>query len=157
MKELKEMTYNNNYYYFLLFDNKYRSKSNSFSLLFRYVVQKEKMKQLISSKYPSNLMFFSDFSTPISTIPYFYQEIIPFDSNGIHLVICVHGLDGNSGDLRLIKTYLELCLPSCRLDFLMSSSNHSSTFDDIDIMVNQLIEEINTHIERYGLKPQRIR
>jgi pimeloyl-ACP methyl ester carboxylesterase len=121
-----------------------------------YVVLKEKIKQLIPSKYSSNLMFYSDFSTLVSTIPYFYQEIIPFDSNGIHLVICVHGLDGNSGDLRLVKTYLELCLPSCRLDFLMSSANHSSTFDDIDIMVKQLIEEIETHIERYGLKPQRI-
>ena len=102
-------------------------------------------------------MLCSDFSTPISSIPYFYQEPIPLDSNGVHLIICVHGLDGNSGDLRLVKTYLELCLPSSRLDFLMSSSNHSSTFDDIDIMVKQLIEEIDTHIERYGLKPQRMR
>jgi hypothetical protein len=101
-------------------------------------------------------MFISDFSTPISPIPYFSQELIPFDSNGIHLIICVHGLDGNSGDLRLIKTYLELCLPACQLDFLMSSSNHSSTFDDINLMVNQLIEEIDTHIERYGLKTKRI-
>jgi hypothetical protein len=120
-----------------------------------YVVYKEKLKQLIPLKY-SNLIFYSDFSSVISPIPYFYQETIPFDSNGVHLVICIHGLDGNSGDLRLVKTYLELCLPSCRLDFLMSSSNHSSTFDDIDIMVKQLIEEIETHIERYGLKPQRI-
>ena len=125
--------------------------------LFRYVVYKEKMKQLISSKYSSNLMFFSDYSIPISTIPYFNQELVPFATNGIHLVICVHGLDGNSGDLRLVRTYLELCLPLCRLDFLMSSSNQSSTFDDIDIMVKQLIEEIDSHIERYGLKPHRIR
>ncbi|UJR20758.1 hypothetical protein I4U23_023876 [Adineta vaga] len=121
-----------------------------------YIVYKEKMKQMIPSKYSSNLMFFSDFSSLASTIPYFYQEIVPFDSNGVHLIICVHGLDGNSGDLRLVKTYLELCLPACRLDFLMSSANHSSTFDDIDIMVKQLIDEIDTHIERYGLKPQRI-
>ena len=76
---------------------------------------------------------------------------------GVHLIVCVHGLDGNSGDLRLMKTYLELCLPASRLDFLMSSSNHSSTFDDIDVMVKQLIDEIDTHIDRYGLKPQRIR
>ena len=38
----------------------------------------------------------------------------------------------------------------------MSSSNHSSTFDDIDIMVKQLIEEIDTHIERHDLQPRRI-
>ncbi|CAF1614264.1 unnamed protein product, partial [Rotaria magnacalcarata] len=121
-----------------------------------FVVYKEKLKQLLSSKCSSNLMFFSDFSTPISMTPYFHQEIVPFDTNGIHLIICVHGLDGNSGDLRLMKTYLELCLPSCQLDFLMSSSNHSSTFDDIDVMVKQLIEEIDLHIERSISKPQRI-
>ena len=120
-----------------------------------YVVHKEKIKELIPSKYP-NMMFYSDFSSLVSPNPYFHQEIIPFDSHGVHLVICVHGLDGNSGDLRLVKTYLELCLPSSRLDFLMSSANHSSTFDDIDIMVKQLIDEIETHIERYGLKPERI-
>jgi predicted esterase len=38
----------------------------------------------------------------------------------------------------------------------MSSSNQSSTFDDIDIMVKQLTDELDIHIERYGLKPQRI-
>ncbi|CAF1327656.1 unnamed protein product [Rotaria sordida] len=121
-----------------------------------YVMYKEKMKQIILLKYSSNIMFYSDFSILVSTIPYFNQQIMPFDNNGVHLIICVHGLDGNSGDLRLVKTYLELCLPTCRLDFLMSSSNHSSTFDDIDIMVKQLIDEIEAHIERYGLKPQRI-
>ncbi|CAF2818752.1 unnamed protein product [Rotaria sp. Silwood2] len=121
-----------------------------------YVIYKEKMKQIISSKYSSNVMFYSDFSNLVSTIPYFNQQLIQFDNNGVHLVICAHGLDGNSGDLRLVKTYLELCLPTCRLDFLMSSANHASTFDDIDIMVKQLIDEIEAHIERYGLKPQRI-
>lgn len=121
-----------------------------------YIVYKEKIKQLVTTKYPLNLFFYSDFSSIISSNPYFSQEVIPFDSTGTHLVICVHGLDGNSGDLRLIKTYLELALPSIRFDFLMSSANHSSTFDDIDIMVKQLIDEIESHIERYGLKPERI-
>lgn len=102
-------------------------------------------------------MFYSDLSNPVTLNPYFLPELVPIDTNGVHLIICVHGLDGNSGDLRLVKTYLELCLPSCQLEFLMSSSNHSSTFDDIDIMVKQLINEIDTHVERYSLKPQRIR
>ena len=118
---------------------------------------KEKLKKTIPNKYASNFVFYSDCSTSICSIPYFYQELVPLENTGVHLVICVHGLDGNSGDLRLIKTYLELCLPSSRLDFLMSSANQSSTFDDIDIMVKQLIEEIDSHIERYGLKPQKIR
>ena len=41
----------------------------------------------------------------------------------VHLVICVHGLDGNRADLRLLKTYIELGLPGERFDFLMSESN----------------------------------
>lgn len=129
----------------------------SFIVCCRYLMFKEKIKQTITAKHPTNLTFYSDSPSPTCSIPYFYQELVPLDTNGVHLIICVHGLDGNSGDLRLVKTYLELCLPSSRLDFLMSSANHSSTFDDIDIMVKQLIDEIDGHIERYGLKPQRIR
>ncbi|GBP23985.1 Protein FAM135A, partial [Eumeta japonica] len=49
--------------------------------------------------------------------------------NGLHLIICVHGLDGNAADLRLVKTYLELGLPGARLDFLMSEKSDSSDFD----------------------------
>lgn len=30
---------------------------------------------------------------------------------------------GNSADLRLVKTYLELGLPGARIDFLMSERN----------------------------------
>ena len=41
----------------------------------------------------------------------------------LHLVVCVHGLDGNSADLRLIKTYLEMAMPGHNMDFLMSENN----------------------------------
>ena len=74
----------------------------------------------------------------------------------LHLCICVHGLDGNSGDLRLIRTYLELALPGAKLDFLMSEHNQENTFDDIEVMTVQLIKEINDHIESYGIDPYRI-
>jgi hypothetical protein len=78
------------------------------------------------------------------------------DDDRLHLCICVHGLDGNSGDLRLIRTYLELALPGAKLDFLMSEHNQENTFDDIEVMTVQLIKEINDHIESYGLDPFRI-
>lgn len=42
---------------------------------------------------------------------------------GVHLIVCVHGLDGNSADLRLIRTYIETALPGGRVDFLMSERN----------------------------------
>ena len=35
----------------------------------------------------------------------------------------MHGLDGNSADLRLVKVYLEMALPGHNLDFLMSECN----------------------------------
>ena len=44
-------------------------------------------------------------------------------SRSLHLIVCVHGLDGNSADLRLIKTYLEMALPGNNIDFLMSEIN----------------------------------
>ena len=45
------------------------------------------------------------------------------DIKGVHLIICVHGLEGNSADLRLIKTYLEMALTGHNIDFLMSEGN----------------------------------
>ena len=41
----------------------------------------------------------------------------------MHLVVCAHGLDGNSADSRLIKTYLEMAMPGHNMDFLMSENN----------------------------------
>ena len=74
----------------------------------------------------------------------------------LHLIVCVHGLDGNSGDLRLVRTYLELALPGAKMEFLMSEHNQSNTFDDIEIMTVELIKEIFDYIETFGLRLSRI-
>jgi hypothetical protein len=76
------------------------------------------------------------------------------EEESIHLIVCVHGLEGNSGDLRLIRTYLELALPGAKIDFLMSSLEN--TFEDLENMGKSLISEINNHIETYGINPTRI-
>lgn len=75
-----------------------------------------------------SLTFFSDFSGLASTIPYFHvsDDCRVLSPDGLHLIVCVHGLDGNSADLRLIKTYLEIGLPGANLDFLMSERNQVS-------------------------------
>ncbi len=78
------------------------------------------------------------------------------DDEKVHLIVCVHGLEGNSGDLRLIRTYLELALPGAKMDFLMSEQNQENTFDDLETMTKCLIKEINIHIETYGINPHRI-
>lgn len=113
---------------------------------------------------------YSDLPLLASDFPYFppEEDDEEFD-DGIHLVVCVHGLDGedlfavkhtcsvaheppgvssaaskstteaqsssllpgNSADLRLVKTFIELGLPGSRLDFLMSERNQVSV-DDSD-------------------------
>lgn len=82
---------------------------------------------------------YSDLKTFASTVPYFYisDEFRIFSPEGMHLIICVHGLDGNSADLRLVKTYLELGLPGVYLDFLMSERNQGDTFSDFDTLTDR--------------------
>ena len=82
------------------------------------------------------------------------ESLFEEDTEKVHLIVCVHGLEGNSGDLRLVRTYLELALPGARMDFLMSEQNQ--TFDDLETITKHLIKEINQHISSYGLKPNRI-
>ena len=64
-------------------------------------------------------------------MPYFHHsdEYRGPVRRNFHLIVCVHGLEGNSADLRLIKTYLEMALPGHNLDFLMSEGNQVSNFE----------------------------
>ncbi|KAM6457555.1 protein FAM135B isoform 1-T1 [Liasis olivaceus] len=100
---------------------------------------------------------YSDLSILASDIPYFPPEEVEENlEDGIHLVICVHGLDGNSADLRLVKTFIELGLPGGKLDFLMSERNQTDTFADFDTMTDRLLDEIIQHIQLYNLSISRI-
>ncbi|OCT77201.1 hypothetical protein XELAEV_18032398mg [Xenopus laevis] len=98
---------------------------------------------------------YSDQPVLASDVPYFPPEEEQTE-DGIHLVVCVHGLDGNSADLRLVKTFLELGLPGANLDFLMSEKNQTDTFADFDAMTDRLIDEIVQHIQLYNLSISRI-
>ncbi|XP_041987095.1 uncharacterized protein LOC121738895 isoform X2 [Aricia agestis] len=108
-----------------------------------------------SVKYPGAI--YSDFPPVENSLPYFHisDEYRMFNPEGLHLIICVHGLDGNAADLRLVKTYLELGLPGARLDFLMSERNQGDTFSDFDTMTDRLVQEIMTHIQNSN-EPARI-
>ncbi|XP_011882606.1 PREDICTED: protein FAM135A isoform X3 [Vollenhovia emeryi] len=101
---------------------------------------------------------YSDYPTLASTLPYFHisDEYRLFSPEGAHLIICVHGLDGNAADLRLVKTYLELGLPGAHLDFLMSERNQGDTFSDFETMTDRLVSEILYHIESSGLNPRKV-
>uniref|UniRef100_A0A6Q2XBI0 DUF676 domain-containing protein n=1 Tax=Esox lucius TaxID=8010 RepID=A0A6Q2XBI0_ESOLU len=100
---------------------------------------------------------YSDLPHLASELPYFPPEEDDEEfEDGIHLVVCVHGLDGNSADLRLVKTFIELGLPGSRLDFLMSERNQTDTFADFDTMTDRLLDEIIQHIQLYNLTIGRI-
>lgn len=42
---------------------------------------------------------------------------------------------GNSADLRLVKTYLELGLPGARIDFLMSERNQVDKYTHVFYLI----------------------
>ncbi|KAH8255190.1 hypothetical protein KR038_000675 [Drosophila bunnanda] len=125
----------------------------SISLLEFEKYREEFRKQI---KYQGSI--YSDYVQLASELPYFYisDEYRAFSPNGMHLVICVHGLDGNSADLRLVRTYLELGLPGVNLEFLMSERNQGDTFSDFDTMTDRLVTEILYHIDSCALNPVRI-
>ncbi|XP_026477254.1 protein FAM135A-like [Ctenocephalides felis] len=127
-----------------------------------FVRKREEFKRLLRADYASSL--YADKKAFASERPYFQHllggtgdaERALTPGSGVHLIVCVHGLDGNSADLRLVKTYLELGLPGARLEFLMSERNQGDTFSDFESMTDRLVGEIMYHIEALGLNPSRI-
>ncbi|KAM6956788.1 protein FAM135A isoform 2-T2 [Aplochiton taeniatus] len=116
-----------------------------------FVLAKEELKQL---RLPGFL--YSEVAELASSVPYFSLEEDDTTDEGIHLIVCVHGLDGNSADLRLVKTYLELGLPGSRIDFLMSERNQNDTFADFESMTDRLLDEIIQYIQIYNLTLSKI-
>ncbi|XP_062981075.1 protein FAM135A [Elgaria multicarinata webbii] len=116
-----------------------------------FIQAKEELKQL---QLPG--FMYSDVHSLASSVPYFSTEEEESAEDGIHLIVCVHGLDGNSADLRLVKTYIELGLPGSRIDFLMSERNQNDTFADFDSMTDRLLDEIIQYIQIYNLTISKI-
>uniref|UniRef100_A0AAV2K5S2 DUF676 domain-containing protein n=1 Tax=Knipowitschia caucasica TaxID=637954 RepID=A0AAV2K5S2_KNICA len=116
-----------------------------------------KAKEVLLKELSFAGVLYSDLPELASDLPYFPPEEDDEEfEDGIHLVVCVHGLDGNSADLRLVKTFIELGLPGSRLDFLMSERNQSDTFADFDTMTDRLLDEIIQHIQLYNLTIRKI-
>ena len=74
----------------------------------------------------------------------------------VHLVVCVHGLQGNQFDLRLYRIYLQLALPQMRLNFLMAQSNQGDTFCDFNLMTDRLLAEVLDYIADMSSPPTKI-
>ena len=75
---------------------------------------------------------------------------------GVHLVVCVHGLQGNQFDLRLYRIFLQLALPQVRFDFLMAQSNQKDTFCDFNVMTSNILDEILEYIADMPTAPSKI-
>ncbi|XP_048153573.1 protein FAM135A isoform X1 [Corvus hawaiiensis] len=110
-----------------------------------FLQAKEELRQL---KLPG--FMYSDVFKLASSMPYFSTEDDECSDKGVHLIVCVHGLDGNSADLRLVKTYIELGLPGGRVEFLMSERNQNDTFADFESMTDRLLDEIIQYIQIYN-------
>lgn len=115
-----------------------------------FLTAKEELKMQMN--YSGHL--YSDFASLPSSTPYFW---LPGkrEREDMHLIIGVHGLDGNNQDLRLVRTYLEVAMPGDRVDFLMSESN-KDTFVDFETMTEKLVNEILRHLDMYSTLPARI-
>ncbi|CAH8592756.1 unnamed protein product [Schistosoma turkestanicum] len=113
---------------------------------------KEQVKRQIAPHFQGYV--YSDFATLAA--PYAYFSEAPVSDGDVHLVICVHGLDGNSCDLRLVRVYLQLALPDCNLHFLMSECNQDDTFGGFEMMSEKLVNEILNYIDEMEEKPKRI-
>merc|ERR1712110_678605 len=68
----------------------------------------------------------------------------PKDFRGIHLFVMVHGFQGNSFDMRLIKNNVALLYPDAI--FLCSTSNEENTEGDISDMGIRLAQEVVNYI-----------
>jgi hypothetical protein len=57
------------------------------------------------------------------------NKLSEFDYKGLHLFVMVHGFQGNSNDMRLLKNNIALLFPEVM--FLLSSANEEHTEGDI--------------------------
>jgi triacylglycerol esterase/lipase EstA (alpha/beta hydrolase family) len=69
-------------------------------------------------------------------------------SLGLHLIVLVHGFQGNSYDMRLIKNIISLVNPSCV--FLSSTSNQDDTEGDFTEMGKKLANEVRSFIKEWN-------
>ena len=68
----------------------------------------------------------------------------------------VHGLEGNSNDLRLWKSGMEQLYPLSNYEFLLCSSNQNQTHESIVEQGARITDEIQEHLSQKDTLPTRI-
>nr|XP_002131288.1 protein FAM135B-like isoform X2 [Ciona intestinalis] len=122
----------------------------------KYLLERSKLLKLLS--FDGEL--YCTLPSPLTLSPYLVlnNRYTPYRKERTHLIVMVHGLDGTSNDLRLVRTYLQLGFSStCKengqsegtCDFLMSEANEDDTYADINLMTEKLVDEILQHIRSH--------
>ena len=75
------------------------------------------------------------------------EELYTGYYTGCHMVVFVHGFQGSSTDMKVLKNYFSLLHPEAV--FLLSDANHNNTENCIEDMGEKLAAEISKKIESY--------
>ena len=67
---------------------------------------------------------------------------------GLHLIVLVHGFEGNSNDMRILKNEIGLINPS--IVFLPSTANQDDTGADVIQMGKKLATEVKSYIKEWN-------
>ncbi|OQV19719.1 Protein FAM135A [Hypsibius exemplaris] len=103
-----------------------------------------------------NGLLFSDYPLPNATHSCAKLQCVR-QSGKVHLIICVHGLEGTHEDMKLVRTYLERALPMHTIDFLMSHSvNGNTTYRNMEHLTETFVCEILDYLASLDKLPEKI-
>ena len=123
-------------------NSNYKIVPEIYPILFEETYTKNMSKNIETTKYIDN-----DLRQKTNTTS---QVIEPKHDNnlGLHLIVLVHGFEGNSNDMRILKNEIGLINPS--IVFLPSSANQDDTGADIIQMGKKLATEVKSYIKEWN-------
>ena len=128
-----------------LFENSnYKISPEIYPILFEETYTKNMNQNIETKKYIDN--FNSSNFTNLKQ-----KNIIEpkYDNNlGLHLIVLVHGFEGNSNDMRILKNEIGLINPS--IVFLPSVANQEDTGADLIQMGKKLAAEVKSYIKEWN-------
>ena len=123
-------------------NSNYKIVPEIYPILFEETYTKNMSKNIETTKYIDNDLRQKTNNTS--------QVIEPKHDNnlGLHLIVLVHGFEGNSNDMRILKNEIGLINPS--IVFLPSSANQDDTGADIIQMGKKLATEVKSYIKEWN-------
>ena len=135
-----------------IFENSnYKVTPEIYPILFEEVYSRNMNQNIETKKYLDNAHLTTENTSskiaqtnPSNNIPP-QNEVKNSNNLGLHLIVLVHGFEGNSNDMRIIKNEIGLINPS--IVFLASSANQEDTGLDIIQMGKKLAAEVKSNIK----------